>query len=153
MDKLFGLIKFDENGLIPAIIQDEVSGEVLTLCYMNKDALHKTLDEGKIYVFRRSKGKLMLKGETSGCIQNVRRVSIDCEGNSILFEVEQVRAGCHEGYFSCYFRQIDSDGNINITAERIFDPKQVYPPSQSTIDKEGASADVAKKGKKPGLHK
>ena len=126
IDKVLEKIKFDDKGLIPAIIQDEVSGEVLTLCYMNKDAFRKTLDEGKIYVFRRSKGKLMLKGETSGCIQIVRRVSIDCEGNSLLFEVEQVRAGCHEGYFSCYFRQIDKDGNLNITAERIFDPKQVY---------------------------
>jgi len=126
IDKILEKIKFDEKGLIPAIIQDEVSGEVLTLCYMNKDALRKTLDEGKVYVFRRSKGKLMLKGETSGCIQNVRKVSIDCEGNSLLFEVEQMKAGCHEGYFSCYFRQIDSDGNINITAERIFDPKKAY---------------------------
>jgi phosphoribosyl-AMP cyclohydrolase len=126
IDKVLEKIKFDEKGLIPAIIQDEVSGEVLTLCYMNKDALRKTLDEGKVYLFRRSKGKLMLKGETSGCIQNVRKVSLDCEGNSLLFEVEQVRAGCHEGYFSCYFRQIDKDGNINITAERIFDPKDVY---------------------------
>jgi len=126
IDKILEKIKFDEKGLIPAIIQDEVSGEVLTLCYMNKDALRKTLDGGKVYVFRRSKGKIMLKGETSGCIQNVRKVSIDCEGNSLLFEVEQVRAGCHEGYFSCYFRQMDSDGNIKITAERIFDPKKVY---------------------------
>ena len=126
IDKVLEKIKFDEKGLMPAIIQDEVSGEVLTLCYMNKDALRKTLDEGKVYLFRRSKGKLMMKGETSGCIQNVRRVSIDCEGNSLLFEVEQVKAGCHEGYFSCYFRQIDKDGNIDITAERIFDPKQVY---------------------------
>ena len=130
MEKILEKIKFDENLLIPAIVQDEVSGEVLTLCYMNENALRKTLDEGKIYVFRRSKGKLMLKGETSGCIQNVRRVSIDCEGNSLLFEVEQVKAGCHEGYFSCYFRQIDSDGNINITAERIFDPKRVYRDSK-----------------------
>ena len=126
IDKVLEKIKFDEKGLIPAIIQDEVSGEVLTLCYMNKDALRKTLDEGKVYLFRRSKGKLMMKGETSGCIQNVRKVSMDCEGNSLLFEVEQVKAGCHEGYFSCYFRRIDKDGNINITAERIFDPKQVY---------------------------
>jgi phosphoribosyl-AMP cyclohydrolase len=126
IDKILEKIKFDEKGMIPAIIQDEVSGEVLTLCYMNKDALRRTLDEGKVYVFRRSKGKLMLKGETSGCVQNVRKVSIDCEGNSLLFEVEQVKAGCHEGYFSCYFRQMDKDGNINITAERIFDPKQVY---------------------------
>jgi phosphoribosyl-AMP cyclohydrolase len=130
IDKILEKIKFDKDLLIPAIIQDEVSGEVLTLCYMNKDALQKTLDEGKVYVFRRSKGKLMQKGETSGCIQNVRKVSIDCEGNSLLFEVEQVKAGCHEGYFSCYFRQMDKEGNINITAERIFDPKQVYKNSE-----------------------
>lgn len=126
MNKLLEKIKFDEKGLTPAIIQDEISGEVLTLCYMNKEALEKTLKEGKIYVYRRSKQKLMLKGETSGCIQNVRKLYIDCEGNSLLFEVEQVKAACHEGYFSCYFREADKDGNIRITASRIFDPKDVY---------------------------
>ena len=126
MEKLIKNIKFDEKGLIPAIIQDEISGEVLTLCYMNKDALERTLKEGKIYVFRRSKGKLMMKGETSGCIQNIRKMYLDCEGNSLLFEVEQIRAGCHEGYFSCYYREFDKDGNVTITAERIFDPKKVY---------------------------
>jgi phosphoribosyl-AMP cyclohydrolase len=126
MDKIFDLLRFDGKGLIPAIIQDEISGEVLTLCYMNKDALQKTLREGRVYVYRRSKGKLMMKGETSGCIQNLRKMYIDCEGNSLLFEVEQVKAGCHEGYFSCYFREFDKSGNITITAERIFDPKKVY---------------------------
>lgn len=126
MDKIFDLIRFDDKGLAPAIIQDEISGEVLTLCYMNKEALQKTLREGRIYVYRRSKGKLMMKGETSGCVQNLRKMYIDCEGNSLLFEVEQVRAGCHEGYFSCYFREFDKNGAITITAERIFDPKKVY---------------------------
>ena len=129
MEKVFSILKFDEKGLIPAIIQDEISGEVLTLCYMNKEALEKTIEEGKVYVYRRSKGKLMMKGETSGCIQNVRKMHIDCEGNSLLFEVEQVRAGCHEGYFSCYYRQIDKDGNVTVTAQRIFDPKKVYKQS------------------------
>ncbi|OGW92715.1 MAG: phosphoribosyl-AMP cyclohydrolase [Omnitrophica bacterium RIFCSPLOWO2_12_FULL_45_13] len=126
MNKLLENIKFDEKGLIPAIVQDEISSEVLTLCYMNKEALEKTLKEGKIYVYRRSKQKLMLKGETSGCIQNVRKLYIDCEGNSLLFEVEQIKAACHEGYFSCYFREVDKDGNIRIIASRIFDPKDVY---------------------------
>ena len=126
MEKILKLLKFDEKGLIPAIIQDEISGEVLTLCYMNKDALEKTIQEGKIYVYRRSKGKLMMKGETSGCIQNVRKMCFDCEGNSLLFEVEQVKAGCHEGYFSCYYREFDKEGNVRITSERIFDPKKVY---------------------------
>ena len=126
MNKLLEKVKFDEKGLVPAIIQDEISGEVLTLCYMNKEALEKTISEGKIYVYRRSKQKLMLKGQTSGCIQNVRKLYIDCEGNSLLFEVEQVKAGCHEGYFSCYFREVDKDGNLKVTATRIFDPKDVY---------------------------
>jgi len=126
VNKLLENIKFDEKGLIPAIVQDEISSEVLTLCYMNKEALEKTLKEGKIYVYRRSKQKLMLKGETSGCIQNVRKLYIDCEWNSLLFEVEQIKAACHEGYFSCYFREVDKDGNIRIIASRIFDPKDVY---------------------------
>lgn len=126
MNKLLQKIRFDEKGLIPAIIQDEISGEVLTLCYMNKEALEKTLKEGRIYVYRRSKQKLMLKGETSGCIQNVKKLYIDCEGNSLLFEVEQLKAACHEGYFSCYFREVDKGGNIRIIASRIFDPKDVY---------------------------
>lgn len=126
IDKILQRIKFDEKGLVPAIIQDEISGEVLTLCYMNKDAFEKTLQEGRVYVYRRSKGKLMMKGETSGCVQNVRKMRIDCEGNSLLFEVEQVKAGCHEGYFSCYFREFDNDGNIVVNAQRIFDPKKVY---------------------------
>ena len=126
MSKLFKMIKFDEKGLVPAIIQDERSGEVLTLCYMNKDALRKTMEEKKIYVYRRSKGRLMLKGETSGCIQKVKSLAIDCEGNSVLFKVEQVKAACHEGYFTCYFRQINKDGKIKIKGKRVFDPKEVY---------------------------
>lgn len=126
MIKMLSLLKFDEKGLIPAIIQDEKSAQALTLCYMNRDALQKTIEEGSIYVFRRSKGRLMLKGETSGCIQKVKSLYIDCEGNSLLFKVEQVKAACHEGYFTCYFRKIDKDGNVKISGKRIFDPKEVY---------------------------
>lgn len=126
MDKLLSLLKFDDKGLIPAIIQDEKTKEVLTLCYLNKDALVKTIEEKKIYVFRRSKGRLMLKGETSGCVQHVKSLCIDCEGNSLLFKVDQERAACHEGFFTCYFRKVDKDGNIEILGKRIFDPKDVY---------------------------
>ena len=126
MKELLEKIKFNDKGLIPAIIQDERSKEVLTLCYMNQDALIKTLEEGKVYVFRRSKGRLMLKGETSGCIQTLRSLSIDCEGNSLLFKVDQERAACHEGFFTCYFRQLKKDGTFEIIGERIFDPKKVY---------------------------
>ncbi len=131
MKKIMEKIKFDETGLIPAIIQDVKSKSVLTLSYMNREALEKTLLEGSIYVYRRSKGKLMMKGETSGCIQKVKSLYIDCEGNSLLFAVEQVKAACHEGYFTCYFREVDKDGNIKISDKRIFDPSKVYPVRKS----------------------
>jgi phosphoribosyl-AMP cyclohydrolase len=126
MKELLEKIKFNDKGLIPTIIQDEKTREVLTLCYMNQDALLKTLEEGKVYVFRRSKGRLMLKGETSGCVQTVKSLAIDCEGNSILFLVDQERAACHEGYFTCYFRRLKKDGTFEIIGERVFDPKKVY---------------------------
>jgi phosphoribosyl-AMP cyclohydrolase len=126
MNKIFEKMKFSDAGLIPAIIQDEKTKEVLTLCYLNKDAILKTLESGKVHVFRRSKGKLMMKGETSGCTQAVKSLAIDCEGNSLLIKVDQERAGCHTGYFSCYFQELDKDGNITIKGERIFDPKDVY---------------------------
>lgn len=126
MEKFLSALKFNEKGLIPTIIQDEKTKEVLTLCYMNQDALLKTLEEGKVYVFRRSKGRLMLKGETSGCIQTVKSVSIDCEGNSILFLVDQERAACHTGYFTCYFRKLKKDGTFEVVGERLFDPDEVY---------------------------
>jgi len=126
IDKILGHIKFDEKGLVPSIIQDHKSKEVLTLCYMNNEALAKTLEEGKVYVFRRSKGRLMLKGETSGCIQKVKSLCIDCEGNSLLFKVQQCRAACHTGYFTCYFRKLDKNGVFKTTGKRIFDPTEVY---------------------------
>jgi len=119
-------LNFDDKGLIPTIIQDDKTSEVLTLCYMNKDALVKTMDEKKIYVFRRSKGRIMIKGETSGCIQLVKDVFVDCADNSVLFKVDQTRAACHEGYFSCYYRKVDENGGLVVEGDRIFDPKEVY---------------------------
>lgn len=119
-------LNFDEKGLIPAIIQDAKTDRVLTLCYMTKEALAKTLEENKIYVFRRSKGKLMLKGETSGCVQAVKAVYVDCADNSILFKVDQERAACHEGFFSCYFRRLDEKGEYVIEEKRVFNPEEVY---------------------------
>jgi len=123
---LIDKLNFDKKGLIPAVIQDDKSGKVLTLCYMNKDALLKSFDEGKVYVFRRSKGRLMAKGETSGCFQIIKGVFVDCEYNSLLLKVDQIKAGCHEGYFTCYFRQVDKSGSEKIIEKRVFDPKKVY---------------------------
>lgn len=119
-------LNFGEKGLLPAVVQDAETRAVLTLCYMNEEALKKTLEEKKIYVFRRSRSKVMLKGEISGCVQEVKEVFVDCLSNSLLFKVKQVKAACHKGYFSCYFRKVDDAGNVVIEGKRIFDPKEVY---------------------------
>ena len=127
MQGLCGSLKFDDKGLIPAIIVDEASREVLTLCYMNRDAVEKTLETGKVHVYRRSRGRLMIKGETSGHIQLVKEVRADCEGNSLLFIVEQKVAGCHAGYFSCYYRAYNAEKDSwEIVEEKVFDPDKVY---------------------------
>ena len=126
MSTLFDAVRFDEQGLIPAVIQDRKTKTVLTLCYMNREALEKTLGEGKVYVFRRSKGILMMKGGTSGCIQKVKQIFVDCEGNSLLVVVDQVRAACHAGYFTCYYRVRGKDGALKSVGRPLFDPKKVY---------------------------
>jgi phosphoribosyl-AMP cyclohydrolase len=119
-------LNFDTDGLIPAIVQDDATGQVLTLCYMNAEALERTLAEKKIYVFRRSRGRVMVKGETSGCTQTVKSVFVDCADNSLLFRVEQERAACHKGYFTCYFNRVNESGATEAMGERVFDPDEVY---------------------------
>lgn len=118
-------LTFNSDGHVPAVIQDE-SGRVLTLCYMNRDAILKTLEEHFIYVYRRSLGKLMKKGETSGHVQEVKSVAIDCEGKSLLIRIKQHVAGCHKGYFSCYFEEYGRDGRFTITEPLVFSPDKVY---------------------------
>jgi len=121
-----GLLKFDEKGLIPAIIQDAKTKQVLTLCYMNHEALERSIETGLVHVFRRSQQKLMMKGQSSNCIQTIKKVFIDCEGKSLLISVGQKKAACHQGYFTCYFRKIDAKGSVSITLRRVFDPEKVY---------------------------
>lgn len=120
------VIKFNEKGLIPAIIQDYKTGKVLTLCNMNKEALQKTLKDGRVYLFRRSKNKLMLKGETSGHIQKIREIFVDCEGKSLLFKVEQKVGACHDGYFTCYYRRVNKDGALEVIEKKVFNPNKIY---------------------------
>ncbi len=124
--RLRDLVKFDAQGLVPAVIQDARSKRVLTLCYLNRDALDRSLQEGKVYVFRRSQQRLMLKGETSGHIQIIREVRLDCEGKSLVFMVFQHVAACHTGYASCYFRILASDGNVLVKERKLFKPEAVY---------------------------
>ncbi len=125
--RLFDELQFSEAGLIPTVIQDAVDAQVLTLCYMTREALEKTLETGLVHVFRRSKGRLMIKGETSGHTQAVKAAFIDCEGKSLVIKVEQKVAGCHMGYKSCYFRRYRSAGDeFTIEEERVFNPEDVY---------------------------
>jgi len=125
-EKITSQLKFDSQGLIPAIIQDDSSKKVLTLCYMNEIALKATLEKGFIHVFRRSQNKLMMKGETSGHTQAVKEFRVDCEGKSLLFIIDQKAAGCHKGYFTCYFEKVNKDASRTTTDPLIFDPKKVY---------------------------
>ncbi|MDI9476481.1 MAG: bifunctional phosphoribosyl-AMP cyclohydrolase/phosphoribosyl-ATP diphosphatase HisIE [Natronincolaceae bacterium] len=102
MDKLEGL-KFDERGLIPAIVQDVDTKEVLMLAYMNEDSLRKTLDTGETWFWSRSRKELWHKGETSGHIQKVKSINYDCDGDTLLIEAEQKGVACHTGARSCFF--------------------------------------------------
>ncbi len=120
-------VKFDDKGLIPAVIVDVTDNRVLTLCFMNQDALEKTIETGQVHVFRRSKNRLMLKGETSGHTQSVEEVFFDCEGKSLVIKVTQKVAACHAGYMSCYYRKYnDKTDNIEIIEEKVFDPEKTY---------------------------
>ena len=125
--KLLNELTFNDQGLIPVIIANAADNRPLTLGYMNREALEKTLETGKVYLFRRSQGRLMMKGETSGHIQEVQGVFPDCEGRSLLMTVKQHVAGCHKGYMSCYFRQYDAKSDeLKIVEKRVFDPEKVY---------------------------
>jgi len=124
MEKIFELIKFDEKGLVVAIVQDE-KGEVLMVAYMNKEAIEKTLKTGKMHYYSRSRKKLWLKGEESGNFQFVKDIYIDCDGDALLFKVEQKGGACHQGYYSCFFRKFEN-GEFKIFRKKIFEPKEVY---------------------------
>ena len=119
-------LKWDDEGLISVVFQDYESGEVLTLAYMNREALERTLDTGRVHVFRRSHGRVMLKGETSGNVQLVKEMWVDCDADALVMKIEQVGgAACHEGYRSCFFRKVEGEA-FTVAAERVFDPQEVY---------------------------
>ncbi len=121
------MIDFDKSGgLVPAIAQDADTGQVLMLAWMNREAYEETLRTGRACYFSRSRSRLWRKGEESGNVQEVREVFIDCDADTILLKVHQVGgAACHEGYRSCFFREVQGD-QLQVIGERVFDPKQVY---------------------------
>lgn len=125
MTKATAKFKFDKDGLIPTIVQDYKTGEVLMCAYMNKEALGKTIKTGKTHFYSRSRKKLWLKGESSGNIQRVKSIYIDCDADCLLIKVAQKGGACHTGYRSCFYRKIDN-GTFKVVAKRVFDPKKVY---------------------------
>jgi len=114
------------DGLVPAIAQDAATGEVLMMAYMNAESYAETLSTGRAVYYSRSRKKLWRKGEESGNVQIVKGVYLDCDVDTILLKVEQIGgAACHEGYSSCFFRQITPEG-LQVIGQRVFDPAQVY---------------------------
>ena len=115
MKDVINQLKYDEKGLIPAITQDYKTDEVLMLAYMNEESVKKTLETGRAHYYSRSRQKLWLKGETSGHYQNVKSISMDCDGDTLLLKVEQIDAACHTGHRSCFFRKMEVgvDASVN----------------------------------------
>lgn len=127
-----------EGGLIPAIVQDHLNGDVLMLGFMNREALAKTQETGFVTFFSRSRQKLWMKGESSGQKLLLRDLRVDCDGDALLVRAElDGGAVCHEGYRSCFFRKIARDGDIQIIAERIISPDKLYGKSAGKLTSTG----------------
>jgi phosphoribosyl-AMP cyclohydrolase len=121
------------GGLVAAIIQDHQSREVLMLGFMNAESLAQTQASGEVVFFSRSRNKLWKKGESSGHVLRVRELRVDCDGDALLVRVEGAGPGvCHEGYRSCFFRTLESDGSVAINSERSFSPESVYGQEKKT---------------------
>ena len=123
------MINLDFNktgGLVPAIVQDYQTGEILMLAYMNPEAFNATLSTGKATYYSRSRQSLWVKGETSGNIQQIKEIYIDCDDDTVLLKVEQLGgAACHSGHRSCFYKKVE-DGSIQVTEGPVFDPREVY---------------------------
>jgi phosphoribosyl-AMP cyclohydrolase len=123
----YDTLKFDAQGLIPAIVQDHKTGRVLMMAWMNRASLEKTLETGKTWFWSRSRQKYWMKGESSGHTQAVKDVAFDCDGDTLLIQVEQIGAACHEGYRSCFFRSVESgSGAFKITEPQLESPEKIY---------------------------
>jgi phosphoribosyl-AMP cyclohydrolase len=113
-------LKFNSDGLVPAIIQEQSSGRVLMMAWMNRASLEKTVATGKTHFWSRSRQKFWMKGETSGHVQTVKDIAFDCDGDTLLIQVEQTGAACHENYHSCFFRSVGIAGEeINVTEPQL----------------------------------
>lgn len=121
------------NGLVPAIVQDHDSGDVLMLGFMNEEALEETQRTRQAVFFSRSRNKLWRKGESSGHVLKVLELRVDCDSDTLLLRVRPIGPGvCHEGYRSCFFRRLENEGAAVITEDRAFDPSEIYGRSSQS---------------------
>lgn len=127
MDAQLDKLKYDSNGLVPIVVQDYSNGEILMLAWANKEALARTIETGKVHTYSRSRGRLALKGESSGHFQHVKEILTDCDRDAVVIKAEQVVAACHEGYRSCFYRRYEPGASDwKAIAARAFDPDTVY---------------------------
>jgi phosphoribosyl-AMP cyclohydrolase len=123
----FDKLKFNAEGLVPAIVQESSTGRVLMMAWMNRASLESTIATGKTHFWSRSRQKFWMKGEESGHTQTVKDIAFDCDGDTLLIQVEQVGAACHEGYKSCFFRSEQSKGSdFKITEAQLQKPEDIY---------------------------
>lgn len=125
LDELLDGLKYDDHGLVAAIIQDAATNEVIMCAFLNREAVRLTLETGKMHYWSRSRQKLWLKGETSGHIQTVREVRMDCDSDAFVFKVDQKGGACHTGYYSCFYRRLEPQGWVE-EGVKVFDPSKVY---------------------------
>jgi len=115
------------KGLLPAIVQDDETGKVLMLAYINQESWQKTLETGEAHYWSRSRQEIWHKGGTSGHVQKIKEIYGDCDDDTVLFRVVQVGgAACHTGYESCFYKKVDRAGDVMIVGEKVFDPEKVY---------------------------
>lgn len=119
-------VEFGRDGLVPAVVRDAGSGEVLMVAFMDAEALAQTRESGLVHFWSRSRGRLWRKGETSGHVQRVQAIYVNCDRNSLLLDVEQTGAVCHDGYPTCFYRRLEPDGTLSVVRDRWFDPADVY---------------------------
>jgi len=118
-------LKYDANGLVPAIIQDATTGQVLMVAYMNRESLRRTVETGLCTYWSRSRQQFWVKGETSGHLQHVKRILVDCDADAVLIQVEQVGVACHTGHRSCFYREAQGDTLVEVEPTLV-EPESVY---------------------------
>lgn len=132
---LLSVLKWNSEGLIPAIVQEAGTGDVLMMAWMDRSALRKTLEVGQTHFYSRSRRSLWHKGETSGHVQVVESIHVDCDADVLLVKVRQQGGACHEGYHTCFFRRLNEAGKLEVMETPVFDAEAVY-----TKDRESPEA-------------